>query len=51
VKGVPLQMMPHGESLTGMCADEERLWVADAGAHRVHVLRHVTRGEGSQPHA
>ena len=51
LEGVPLQVLPDGESLTGRWADEERWWGADAGALRVHVLRHVARGEGSQPHA
>jgi len=40
-KGVPLQVLTLGSGLRGLCADEERLWVADDGAHRVHVFRHA----------
>ena len=37
-KGVPLQVLTLGHNLGGLCADEERVWVADE-AHRVHVLK------------
>ena len=38
-KGVPLQVLTLGEGLHGLCADEERLWVADESADLVRVLR------------
>jgi DNA-binding beta-propeller fold protein YncE len=37
-KGTPLQVLALGSRLKGMCADDQRLWVADAGDNRVHVL-------------
>jgi hypothetical protein len=40
-KGVALQVLTLGFSFRGLCADEQRVWVTDALAHRVHVLRHV----------
>ena len=37
--GVPLQVLTLGAHLTGMCADEEHVWVAEDGVHAVHVLK------------
>ena len=38
-KGVPLQVLTLGAHLTGNCADEEHVWVAEDGVHAVHVLK------------
>ena len=40
-KGVPLQVLKLQASsfLYGLCADEERVWVADRGAHRVYTIK------------
>ena len=38
-KGVPLQVISLGGDHSGLCADEERLWVADESADLVRVLR------------
>ena len=38
-KGVPLQVLTLGEVLCRLCADGERLWVADDYVHQVHVLK------------
>ena len=38
-KGVPLQVLPFGSWLRGLCADEQRVWVADSGENRVHALK------------
>ena len=40
-KGVPLQVLTLGYDLQRMCADEQRVWVADADASRVYELRHA----------
>ena len=40
-KGVPLQVLTLGSGLRGVCADEQRVWVADVGESRVHALRHA----------
>ena len=38
-KGVPLQVLGGFEGdLSGMCADEQRVWVADRNDNQVHVL-------------
>ena len=37
-KGVPLQVLKLGEVLRGLCADEQRVWVADFAESRVHAL-------------
>ena len=38
-RGVPLQVLPSlGLRLTGVCCNDERVWVTDFGAHVVHVL-------------
>ena len=36
-KGVPLQVITLGVSLFGLCADEQRVWVADPRG-KVHAL-------------
>ncbi len=38
-KGVPLQVLTLGTSLRRLCADEQRVWVADYGLDVVHVLK------------
>ena len=40
-KGVPLQVLTIGSELQGLCADDERVWVADGEryANTVHVLK------------
>ena len=38
-KGVPLQVLKLGVVLRGMCADEQRVWVADFDTARVHALK------------
>ncbi len=37
-KGVPLQVLTLGMSLNGICAEEQRVWVAD-GDHLVRVMK------------
>ena len=37
-EGVPLQVLTIGQNLGGLCADEQRVWVADGNA-QVHVLK------------
>ena len=43
LKGVPLQVLKLGKGLRELCADEQRVWVADAGqpGHpmQVHALK------------
>ena len=40
-KGVPLQVLELGGGLRRMCADEQRLLVADCNENKIHVLRHA----------
>ena len=40
-KGVPLQVVPLAARAGAVSASEDRVWVTDAGAHRVHVLKVV----------
>ena len=35
----PLQVLTLGEDLLGLCADEQRVWVANVDVDRVHVLK------------
>ena len=37
-KGVPLQVIAMGTGLRGLCADEQRVWVADRETNQVRVL-------------
>ena len=37
-KGVPLQVLTLGGGLCGLCADEQRVWVADRHADQVRAL-------------
>ena len=37
-KGVPLQVLKLGMDLQRMCADEQRVWVADYRENKIHVL-------------
>ena len=41
-KGVPLQVLTIGVGLTGVCADEARVWVANSMSHKVRALKHST---------
>ena len=38
-KGVPLQVITLGTDLRGLCADEQRVWVAGVFSHQVHALK------------
>ena len=38
-KGVPLQVLTLGKPLTGLCAGEQRVWVAAPDEHAVHSLK------------
>ena len=37
--GAPLQVMPFGSDVAGLCTDGQNLWVTDASQHCVHVLK------------
>jgi DNA-binding beta-propeller fold protein YncE len=38
-KGVPLQVLAHTSSCSGICADAQRVWVTDSYRNRVIVLK------------
>jgi hypothetical protein len=37
-QGVPLQVLPFGSKLAGLCASEGRVWVVSYSTHQVHEL-------------
>ena len=39
LKGVPLQVVPLGGVLIGVCSDERQVWVADRVLNQLHVLK------------